>query len=104
MHVVPGTKAQTSNVSLILHPGAGCHLPRSTLTMGTPLRPRRRPKAAPLADFDPWLVMTVAAWRKAATVVSRLNKLEKMNMGRGILLWLLGVPIPIIILLALIWH
>jgi hypothetical protein len=26
------------------------------------------------------------------------------NMGRGILLWLLGVPIPIIILLALIWH
>jgi hypothetical protein len=26
------------------------------------------------------------------------------NVGRGILLWLLGVPIPIIILLALIWH
>jgi hypothetical protein len=26
------------------------------------------------------------------------------NMGRGILLWLLGVPIPIIILLALIWR
>jgi len=25
-------------------------------------------------------------------------------MGRGILLYLLGVPIPIIILLALIWH
>jgi len=25
-------------------------------------------------------------------------------MGRGILLWLLGVPIPIMILLALIWH
>jgi hypothetical protein len=25
-------------------------------------------------------------------------------MGRGILLWLLGVPIPIILLLALIWH
>jgi hypothetical protein len=25
-------------------------------------------------------------------------------MGRGILLWLLGVPIPIIILLALVWH
>jgi hypothetical protein len=25
-------------------------------------------------------------------------------MGRGILLWLLGVPIPIIIILALIWH
>jgi len=30
--------------------------------------------------------------------------LEDQNMGRGILLWLLGVPIPIIILLALIWR
>jgi len=26
------------------------------------------------------------------------------KMGRGILLWLLGVPIPVIILLALFWH
>jgi len=26
------------------------------------------------------------------------------NMGRGILLWLLGVPIPVIILLALFWR
>jgi len=25
-------------------------------------------------------------------------------MARGILLWLLGVPIPIIIILALLWH
>jgi hypothetical protein len=25
-------------------------------------------------------------------------------MGRGILLWLLGVPIPVIILLALFYH
>ena len=32
------------------------------------------------------------------------RKLEDQEMGRGILLWLLGVPIPIIILLALIWH
>ena len=30
--------------------------------------------------------------------------LEDRIMGRGILLWLLGVPIPIIIILALIWH
>jgi len=29
---------------------------------------------------------------------------KEFIMGRGILLWLLGVPIPIIILLALIWH
>jgi len=25
-------------------------------------------------------------------------------MGRGILLWFLGVPIPVIILLALLWR
>jgi len=25
-------------------------------------------------------------------------------MGRGILLWLIGVPIPVIIVLALLWH
>jgi hypothetical protein len=27
-----------------------------------------------------------------------------MGFGRGILLWLLGVPLPIIILLALFWR
>jgi hypothetical protein len=27
-----------------------------------------------------------------------------MGFGRGVLFWLLGVPIPIIILLALFWH
>jgi hypothetical protein len=26
------------------------------------------------------------------------------NMGKGILLWLLGIPIPIIILLLIFWH
>ena len=27
-----------------------------------------------------------------------------MGFGRGLLLWLLGIPLPIIILLALFWH
>jgi hypothetical protein len=27
-----------------------------------------------------------------------------MGFGRGALLWFLGVPIPIIILVALFWH
>jgi hypothetical protein len=36
------------------------------------------------------------------SVIRYSNKGE--IMGRGILLWLLGVPIPIIILLALIWR
>jgi hypothetical protein len=30
-----------------------------------------------------------------------LRKIAEANMGRGILLWLLGVPIPVIILLWL---
>ena len=25
-------------------------------------------------------------------------------MGKGILLWLLGIPLPIILLLLLVWH
>ena len=29
---------------------------------------------------------------------------RRTRMGRGILLWLLGVPIPIIILLAIFYH
>jgi hypothetical protein len=27
-----------------------------------------------------------------------------MGFGRGVLLWLIGVPIPIIVLIALLWH
>jgi len=27
-----------------------------------------------------------------------------MDLGRGLLLWFLGVPIPVLILLALVWH
>ncbi len=25
-------------------------------------------------------------------------------MGKGILLWLLGIPLPIILILLLVWH
>ena len=30
--------------------------------------------------------------------------LQEVVMGKGILLWLLGVPIPVIIILALLFH
>jgi hypothetical protein len=44
----------------------------------------------------------------AARDVGAINNLaaqeERMDFGRGALLWLLGVPLPIIILLALFWH
>jgi hypothetical protein len=29
---------------------------------------------------------------------------ERMGFGRGLLFWLLGIPLPIILLLALFWH
>jgi hypothetical protein len=32
------------------------------------------------------------------------NKTKEFKMGRSILLLFLGVPIPIIILIALLWH
>ena len=32
------------------------------------------------------------------------NQEAEMDFGRGVLLYLLGVPLPIILLLALFWH
>ena len=32
------------------------------------------------------------------------ERIRRIVMGRGILLWLLGVPIPVIIILLLIFH
>jgi hypothetical protein len=29
---------------------------------------------------------------------------RRQTMGKGILLWLLGIPIPIILLILLFWH
>jgi hypothetical protein len=34
----------------------------------------------------------------------RIRHQEGRIMGRGILLWLLGVPLPVILILALLWH
>lgn len=38
---------------------------------------------------------------------SHINKspnIQEVTMGKAILLWLLGVPIPVIIILALLFH
>jgi len=32
------------------------------------------------------------------------NRRVVMGLGRGALLWLIGVPLPVIILIALFWH
>jgi hypothetical protein len=29
---------------------------------------------------------------------------DEMTFGKGALLWLIGVPLPVILLLALFWH
>lgn len=44
------------------------------------------------------------AHRAALAGASFPNLEAAMGFGRGILLWLLGIPLPIIILLALFWR
>jgi hypothetical protein len=71
----------------------------------------RKPEAR---DFDPGqpthhlflakraaFEVPVAEPRQLPCVLSPVEELMEANMGRGILLWLLGVPIPVIILLWL---
>jgi hypothetical protein len=40
--------------------------------------------------------------RAAAAAVLQEQRTKEDVMGRGILLWLLGIPIPVIILIALL--
>jgi hypothetical protein len=52
---------------------------------------------------------TSPAFLKELSISTRVIHLcseedDHMGFGRGALLWLLGVPLPIIILLALFWH
>ena len=61
-----------------------------------------------LVDLDHAAVTAVharSAWERAFVAYClRMKLLMDATMGRGILLWLLGVPIPIILLLALFWR
>jgi hypothetical protein len=50
------------------------------------------------SSFDEW------NFSDRNALSSRRNKEDHMGFGRGVLLWPLGIPIPIIILLALFWH
>jgi hypothetical protein len=38
------------------------------------------------------------------STVCLLTSQRRDTMGKGILLWLLGIPIPIILLILLFWH
>jgi hypothetical protein len=48
-------------------------------------------------------IFRAVRWNLTSPVAfsSPVEELKEANMGRGILLWLLGVPIPVIILLWL---
>jgi hypothetical protein len=59
-----------------------------------PQRARARPRSGTFADAD----------RSEGRNFAALKLKGAFIMGRGILLWLLGVPIPIILLLAMCSH
>jgi len=48
--------------------------------------------------------LPLVALTATLTLRSKPHQAMEVDMGRGILLWLLGVPIPIIIILVLLWH
>lgn len=54
-------------------------------------------------DAEHRTLVTVLEHASSRCVIS-MKQIEEMLMGRGILLWLLGVPIPIIILLWLFFR
>lgn len=45
---------------------------------------------------------TNALWEDCPDIP--LEPIRKAFMGKGIILWLLGIPLPIIILIVLFWH
>ena len=53
--------------------------------------------------------LTIPGWnsdldKTLRTRTVNSTQLEEALVGKGILLWLLGIPLPIIILLLLFWH
>jgi len=43
-------------------------------------------------------------WARSFGFVKIQKGRKTMGFGRGLLLWLLGIPLPIILLLALFWR
>jgi hypothetical protein len=67
----------------------------------------RSPVAAsahPTAAVRPTAGTPSSATRYASEPSKGGNQPEEVIVGKGILLWLLGIPLPIIIILLLIWH
>jgi len=83
----------------------------SAFSLRPPVQPFAR--CPRLADGGPWpnprFVSLQAGTRapgdtlRPRTVIHAVSG-EEADVGKGILLWLLGIPLPIIIILLLIWH
>jgi hypothetical protein len=56
-----------------------------------------------LCEIADYLRAGTSASRASSGKTMILHILKEAPMGRGMLLWLLGIPIPIIIILALIF-
>jgi hypothetical protein len=63
---------------------------------------RRSLNAGTFANVVRYACATRCVWRYIV-LIGKPNCQEN-NMGRGILLWMLGVPIPVILLLAMCSH
>jgi len=60
----------------------------------------------PLSQLCPGTIQRApraARGMEPALLTSRYATREEIHMGKGILLWLIGIPIPIIILLYLLF-
>jgi hypothetical protein len=57
---------------------------------------RHRASSAPPLRIGNYLGRRCIGWRTSEGNV--------MGFGRGFLLWIIGIPLPIILLLALFWH
>jgi hypothetical protein len=55
-------------------------------------------RRAPVRRSRPGTIKRVSRCRRIAI------EEDNMGFGKGALLWLLGIPLPIILLLALFWH
>ena len=67
------------------------------------MQSRRRSRGLPCRTPDIGEVFRFACWNPgfAFAFLNPTQEFMEAKMGRGILLWLLGVPIPVIILLWL---
>ena len=93
--VVPGASALMAFALLNEHLSA--HGDRGARRLD---RRRRAGVVAAGADADDGTFLPISS--VVAPILQRRR--TTMTFGKGVLLWLIGIPLPIILLLALFWH